>query len=70
VASVDRRRSRDSSPAAFFSKQQREQRVQIDFMGLQIDSLELIGCDPETEITPRLRSMSGRASWLSVPASS
>jgi Protein of unknown function (DUF1579) len=29
-----------------------EQRVQIDFMGLQIDSLELIGYDPETDAFP------------------
>jgi Protein of unknown function (DUF1579) len=29
-----------------------EQRVQIDFMGLQIDSLELIGYDPETGTFP------------------
>jgi hypothetical protein len=29
-----------------------EQRVQIDFMGLQIDSLELIGYDPETDTFP------------------
>ena len=35
-------------PGGFFL----EQRVQIDFMGLQIDSLELIGYDPETETFP------------------
>jgi hypothetical protein len=29
-----------------------EQRVQIDFMGMQIDSLELIGYDPETDTFP------------------
>lgn len=29
-----------------------EQRVQIDFMGLQIESLELIGYDPETDTFP------------------
>jgi hypothetical protein len=29
-----------------------EQRVQIDFMGLQIDSVELIGYDPETDTFP------------------
>jgi Protein of unknown function (DUF1579) len=29
-----------------------EQRVQIDFMGLQIDALELIGYDPETKTFP------------------
>jgi hypothetical protein len=29
-----------------------DQRVQIDFMGLQIDSLELIGYDPETDTFP------------------
>ena len=29
-----------------------EQRVHIDFMGLQIDSLELIGYDPETDTFP------------------
>ena len=29
-----------------------EQRVRIDFMGLQIDSLELIGYDPETDTFP------------------
>jgi hypothetical protein len=32
-------------PGGFFL----EQRARIDFMGLQIDSLELIGYDPETE---------------------
>jgi hypothetical protein len=35
-------------PGGFFL----EQRVQIDFMGLQIDSLELIGYDPETDTFP------------------
>jgi hypothetical protein len=35
-------------PGGFFL----EQRVQIDFMGLQIDSLELIGYDPETGTFP------------------
>jgi hypothetical protein len=29
-----------------------EQRGHIDFMGLPIDSLELIGCDPETDTFP------------------
>jgi hypothetical protein len=29
-----------------------EQRVRIDFMGLQIDSVELIGYDPETDTFP------------------
>jgi Protein of unknown function (DUF1579) len=29
-----------------------EQRVRIDFMGLEIDSLELIGYDPETDTFP------------------
>jgi hypothetical protein len=35
-------------PGGFFL----EQHVQLDFMGLQIDSLELIGYDPETETFP------------------
>lgn len=35
-------------PGGFFL----EQRVRIDFMGLQIDSLELIGYDPETDTFP------------------
>jgi Protein of unknown function (DUF1579) len=35
-------------PGGFFL----EQRVQIDFMGLQIDSVELIGYDPETDTFP------------------
>jgi hypothetical protein len=35
-------------PGGFFL----EQRVHIDFMGLQIDSLELIGYDPETDTFP------------------
>jgi hypothetical protein len=35
-------------PGGFFL----EQRVQIDFIGLQIDSLELIGYDPETDTFP------------------
>ena len=35
-------------PSGFFL----EQRVQIDFMGLQIDSLELIGYDPKTKTFP------------------
>jgi hypothetical protein len=35
-------------PGGFFL----EQRVHIDFMGLQIDGLELIGYDPETETFP------------------
>jgi hypothetical protein len=35
-------------PGGFFL----EQRVQIDFMGLQIDSLELIGYDPESDTFP------------------
>ena len=35
-------------PGGFFL----EQRVWIDFMGLQIDSLELIGYDPETDTFP------------------
>jgi hypothetical protein len=35
-------------PGGFFL----EQRVKIDFMGLQIDSLELIGYDPETDTFP------------------
>jgi Protein of unknown function (DUF1579) len=29
-----------------------EQRMQLDFMGLEIESLELIGYDPETEAFP------------------
>ncbi len=29
-----------------------EQRVRIDFMGMQIDALELIGYDPETDTFP------------------
>ena len=29
-----------------------EQRVQIDFMGMQIDSVELIGYDPDTDAFP------------------
>ena len=29
-----------------------EQRVQIDFMGLQIESVEMIGYDPETDTFP------------------
>jgi hypothetical protein len=35
-------------PGGFFL----EQRVKIDFMGLQIDSLEVIGYDPETDTFP------------------
>jgi hypothetical protein len=35
-------------PGGFFL----EQRVHIDFMGLQIDALELIGYDPETDTFP------------------
>jgi hypothetical protein len=35
-------------PGGFFL----EQRIQLDFMGLQIDSLELIGYDPETDTFP------------------
>jgi hypothetical protein len=35
-------------PGGFFL----EQRVKIDFMGLQIDSLELIGYDPEADTFP------------------
>ncbi len=35
-------------PGGFFL----EQRVRIDFMGLQIDSLELIGHDSETDTFP------------------
>jgi hypothetical protein len=35
-------------PGGFFL----EQRVQLDFMGMQIDSLELIGYDPETKTFP------------------
>jgi Protein of unknown function (DUF1579) len=35
-------------PGGFFL----EQRVHIDFMGLQIDSLEVIGYDPETDTFP------------------
>jgi hypothetical protein len=35
-------------PGGFFL----EQRVRIDFMGLQIDSLELIGYDSETDTFP------------------
>ncbi|HEX9410255.1 MAG TPA: hypothetical protein VF986_00965 [Actinomycetota bacterium] len=29
-----------------------EQRIELDFMGLKIDSLELIGYDPETQTFP------------------
>jgi Protein of unknown function (DUF1579) len=35
-------------PGGFFL----EQRARIDFMGLQIDALELIGYDPETDTFP------------------
>jgi hypothetical protein len=35
-------------PGGFFL----EQRVQLDFMGLMIDSLEVIGYDPETDTFP------------------
>lgn len=35
-------------PGGFFL----EQRITLDFMGLQIDSLELIGYDPETKTYP------------------
>ena len=35
-------------PGGFFL----EQRVELDFMGIKIDSQELIGCDPETETFP------------------
>ena len=35
-------------PGGFFL----EQHVELDFMGLQIDSLELIGYDPETKTFP------------------
>jgi hypothetical protein len=35
-------------PGGFFL----EQRVELDFMGLKIDSLELIGYDPESETFP------------------
>ncbi len=35
-------------PGGFFL----EQRAHIDFMGLEIDSLELIGYDPETDTFP------------------
>ena len=35
-------------PGGFFL----EQRVRIDFMGMQIDALELIGYDPETDTFP------------------
>ena len=35
-------------PGGFFL----EQRARIDFAGLQIDALELIGCDPETDTFP------------------
>jgi Protein of unknown function (DUF1579) len=35
-------------PGGFFL----EQHVQLDFMGLEIDSLELIGYDPETGTFP------------------
>jgi Protein of unknown function (DUF1579) len=35
-------------PGGFFL----EQRVKLDFMGLDIDSLELIGYDPETKTYP------------------
>ncbi len=35
-------------PGGFFL----EQRFRVDFMGLQIDSLELIGYDPETDTFP------------------
>jgi hypothetical protein len=37
-----------------------EQRVQIDFMGLQIDSVELIGYDPETDTSRRPCSRTSR----------
>jgi hypothetical protein len=39
-------------PGGFFL----EQHVQLDFMGLQIDSLELIGYDPETDRFPSVFS--------------
>jgi hypothetical protein len=35
-------------PGGFFL----EQRISLDFMGMQIDSLELIGYDPETKTFP------------------
>lgn len=35
-------------PGSFFL----EQRVKLDFMGMEIDSLELIGYDPETKTFP------------------
>jgi hypothetical protein len=35
-------------PGGFFL----EQRVELDFMGMKIDSLELIGYDPETKTCP------------------
>jgi uncharacterized protein DUF1579 len=35
-------------PGGFFL----EQRLELDFMGLKIESLELIGYDPETETFP------------------
>jgi hypothetical protein len=35
-------------PGGFFL----EQHMQLDFMGLEIESLELIGYDPETETFP------------------
>ena len=35
-------------PGGFFL----EQHITMDFMGLEIDSLELIGCDPETGTFP------------------
>jgi hypothetical protein len=35
-------------PGGFFL----EQHVELDFMGLQIDSLELVGYDPETDTFP------------------
>jgi uncharacterized protein DUF1579 len=35
-------------PGGFFL----EQRIELDFMGLKIDSLELIGYDPETKTFP------------------
>jgi hypothetical protein len=36
------------APGGFFL----EQRIELDFMGLKIDSLELIGYDPETQTFP------------------
>jgi hypothetical protein len=35
-------------PGGFFL----EQRIRLDFMGMEIDSLELIGYDPETKTFP------------------